>query len=53
MDSMIFAFIVLQDAVQNSGTPAQLKFSFQSPNNSTVKDMIVYGLPATLINPGF
>lgn len=44
---------VLQDAVQNSGTPAQLKFSFQMPSNSAMKDMIVYDLPTSLIDPKF
>ena len=48
-----FSLIVLQDAVQNSGTPAQLKFFFQIPNDSSVKDTIVYELPNTLINPAF
>ncbi|XP_065886160.1 uncharacterized protein [Dysidea avara] len=45
--------LVLKDAVQNSGIPAHLRFSFRMPHNITVTDKIEYELPSTLINPSF
>ncbi|XP_065883772.1 uncharacterized protein [Dysidea avara] len=45
--------LVLKDAVQNSGTPVHLRFSFRMPHNITVTDKIELDLLSTLIDPTF
>ncbi|XP_065883776.1 hemicentin-2-like isoform X2 [Dysidea avara] len=45
--------LALKDAVQSSGIPFHLQFSFKMPHNITVTDKIEYELPSTLINLTF